>query len=651
MIKDFKSILTEIKQKDKDDVIKQYFVEKNLFTYLDKIDKSEAQIVIAATMSAGKSTLINALLGESLMPSKNEACTATICKIKDIDGKENFSALVKNENGNIIDEHNDLNADTLSKINDSGNDKFLTVEIEGDIKNISSENISVVLIDTPGPNNSQNDQHKEVTYNYIKDSNHKPLIIYLLDVTKLKTTDDKSVLEEIAEFIKDKGVSTEDRFLFVLNRIDDLDHEKESIETIIISTKKYLAETIGISNPKIFPISAEFARLCQSNQTGKLTRNEKLALRKYEDIFLPDADEEYAGIDIIKFAPILEKDKESLLKNLDSKDRLTQCLHRSGISALQLHIQKYIENVHETELGHDLLSNLIPHFDKLKNQVQGLTEKEKKAIKEDIKKIKKSEKVLNSKLEILTSKLSEISSKNNTIDKLKNRVEKDFGQIYTNLRDEEATKSQAYRARHIANKVIQNLEISLKSSVRLELDYDLKKKWIGIINIIKIDFDDFINDLDLSDKATSILSNDFHIILNSSNIYRVKTRRIVKTGEVEISTSTWWKPKSWFSFKKEEVWEIRDEYDLNKIYNELKIPELKLKVEGMLDNVNKNYNDNVNLYIKEGKKIVNTIESDFSQRTTPKLLDLQNNITEINQKTDNIKYDLQNYLEQINKCK
>ena len=43
------------------------------------------EVCVVATMSAGKSTLINAMLGSKLMPSKQEACTAIITRIKDED--------------------------------------------------------------------------------------------------------------------------------------------------------------------------------------------------------------------------------------------------------------------------------------------------------------------------------------------------------------------------------------------------------------------------------------------------------------------------------------------------------------------------------------------------------------------------------------
>ena len=42
-------------------------------------------MLVMATMSSGKSTLINALLGEHILPNKNEACTSKIYSIVDDD--------------------------------------------------------------------------------------------------------------------------------------------------------------------------------------------------------------------------------------------------------------------------------------------------------------------------------------------------------------------------------------------------------------------------------------------------------------------------------------------------------------------------------------------------------------------------------------
>ena len=55
----------ELKQPD---VVKAFNMAKS----------SDFEVNVVATMSAGKSTLINALLRQKLMPAKHEACTATI---------------------------------------------------------------------------------------------------------------------------------------------------------------------------------------------------------------------------------------------------------------------------------------------------------------------------------------------------------------------------------------------------------------------------------------------------------------------------------------------------------------------------------------------------------------------------------------------
>lgn len=54
-----------------------------------------------ATMSSGKSTLINALIDKKLMPVANMATTATIVRIIDTE-QDNFSAIAYDKNGKVI---------------------------------------------------------------------------------------------------------------------------------------------------------------------------------------------------------------------------------------------------------------------------------------------------------------------------------------------------------------------------------------------------------------------------------------------------------------------------------------------------------------------------------------------------------------------
>ena len=48
---------------------------------IDRKTYRNIEVFVMATMSSGKSTLINALLSKKLLPSSNEACTTTITKV------------------------------------------------------------------------------------------------------------------------------------------------------------------------------------------------------------------------------------------------------------------------------------------------------------------------------------------------------------------------------------------------------------------------------------------------------------------------------------------------------------------------------------------------------------------------------------------
>ena len=138
----------ELKQPD---VIKAFNMAKS----------SDFEVNVVATMSAGKSTLINALLRQKLMPAKQEACTATITEIKDNDG-DSFMAKVYDTNGNLIQTHPELSFEIMDSLN--SNPDVSRIRVEGNIPFVSSDDVALVLVDTPGPNNSRDPEHKAATY-------------------------------------------------------------------------------------------------------------------------------------------------------------------------------------------------------------------------------------------------------------------------------------------------------------------------------------------------------------------------------------------------------------------------------------------------------------------------------------------------------
>ena len=114
---------------DKESLISDIFreIQSGPFEELKKPDivkdfelanSSDFEVNVVATMSAGKSTLINALLQQKLMPSKQEACTATITEIKDNDSDQ-FKAKVYNSSGELIQTYYRLSLPVMESLNNN----------------------------------------------------------------------------------------------------------------------------------------------------------------------------------------------------------------------------------------------------------------------------------------------------------------------------------------------------------------------------------------------------------------------------------------------------------------------------------------------------------------------------------------------------
>lgn len=227
------------------------FRDPKLIRAFNNINNSIFPINVVATMSSGKSTLINALLGKKLMPSKNEACTATITEILDND-METFEAVVYDKDDVVLQEVPHLTYEVMNELND--NSEVSKIAAKGNIPFLDARSTALMLVDTPGPNNSQCEEHERTTYKAINnDSNN--LILYVLNGTQLSTNDDKRLLEYVAEQMKKGGKQVRDRFIFVINKMDCFNPEEEDIGKAIIAAKRYLG-AYGIEDPQIFPCSA-----------------------------------------------------------------------------------------------------------------------------------------------------------------------------------------------------------------------------------------------------------------------------------------------------------------------------------------------------------------------------------------------------------
>lgn len=338
------------------------FRDPKLTKAFENINKAVFPINVIATMSSGKSTLINALLRKKLMPSKNEACTATITEILDTDS-DKFIAAVYDGEDNLLQDVDDLTYELMNELND--NAQVSRICAEGNIPFLDARTTTLMLVDTPGPNNAQNQAHKNTTYRAINsDSNN--LILYVLNGTQLSTNDDASLLNYVAEQIKKGGKQARDRFLFVINKMDSFNPEEEDIAKAVQSAKRYLSG-YGIEDPQIYPCSAYTAlnirTYFENVDIDNLTKAEERQLPLAARDTLPMIDKfiEYECMHLEKYStlsPSAQKDLNYRLKNAqEDHDTKEQALIHCGIYSIEAAITAYVKKYAKTKKVKDLVES------------------------------------------------------------------------------------------------------------------------------------------------------------------------------------------------------------------------------------------------------------------------------------------------------
>ncbi|MEZ8644916.1 dynamin family protein [Vibrio cyclitrophicus] len=214
-------------------------------------------ILVAASMSAGKTSLINALLGKELLPTGNEATTAKVARIT-VGSKTKPSARAYSHSGSVFESTQAPCDEQIKLWNSSDEISAFDVVIPHSGNKRHSMLAGHTLIDTPGANNSRDNRHKEQFINAIKAYPKSP-ILYVLNATQLGTTDDAEIIRTIRETNPKQPV------IFALNKMDALDEEKgETAKHYVSLAHKYL-EGLGYKKPKIIPLMAQPALIAKKS--------------------------------------------------------------------------------------------------------------------------------------------------------------------------------------------------------------------------------------------------------------------------------------------------------------------------------------------------------------------------------------------------
>jgi GTPase Era involved in 16S rRNA processing len=206
------------------------------------------------------------------------------------------------------------------------------IHIRGDIPSIENFDKQLVLFDTPGPNNSQDKSHGELTKQILNDGK-SGLIIYLLNATQIGVDDDAQLLSMVEEAF---GQSNNHKdIVFVLNKADQFDEEDgESLKGIVSSVSNYV-EKHGFNTPIVIPVSAHAALLARKRSNNlPLTRKENRAFENYLD----HVDEGFP--DIGRYA----KSVDSISFDLEAASDEEKVIYYSGILILEKLLENKVKN-------------------------------------------------------------------------------------------------------------------------------------------------------------------------------------------------------------------------------------------------------------------------------------------------------------------
>lgn len=470
--------------------------DKRIIDAFEKAKNQTFEINVVATMSSGKSTLINALLGKKLMPAANEATTATIVSIID-EPHEEFNAVAFDEDGKMVKEIKSVDLKAMKSLNDD--QKVSHVELRGRIPFVKSTGMKLILVDTPGPNNSRDKNHEKLTYEMLANSD-KSLVLYVMNGQQLAINDEKIFLDWICDTMKNGGKQARERYIFAVNKLDNFkvaDDGADGIEKALNNVKASLEER-GIMYPNIFPVSALAALEKRTeDDEPEAIDNFRRKIKKYPSFHF-DSYYHYSHLPLTVHQRI-----DELLENVEGDDKLE--IH-TGIVSIEQAINQYVNKYARTTKVRDLVRSF-----KAKLKELAAIANLEKAIREDkSKKAELEKQIANIRKNIESAKSAQTISKN--IDKLdlKDDVEKQVISYINDLRNQinkiiakhgsSVEKSQALKE---CNMLEQQCK-AIPSQAMVKIEQILQKTFKETLNRIIDEYKKYLSDLNVGIKGSDL---------------------------------------------------------------------------------------------------------------------------------------------------
>lgn len=227
------------------------------------LDNEDLKVLVMGRFSSGKTTFLNAMLGDDILPMDVRPCTAVIGEIS---YSTNWDAVIFPKNGKApfkSERHELKNLITIKhKDGDAEECPFDKVIIKSPLK-ICEHGIQ--FIDSPGLDDPTS--HDEVTKSYLPNAD---AIIYCMAVSQAYTSHDKQAIEELRTL----GYTS---IIFVLTFFDQLEmndqmYEQNEAEKCKKHYTDILSKLTDIGNNGVFFVSSLAALKAKKNGNAELMK-------------------------------------------------------------------------------------------------------------------------------------------------------------------------------------------------------------------------------------------------------------------------------------------------------------------------------------------------------------------------------------------
>lgn len=286
-----KAYMNEIKEQDN-----KGMVPEEIIRYMENSLDPYFEIDVTAPVSAGKSTVQNALIGRRILPTSAAEKTAVITRVEIDNGMSDFTASSTLHSGKKEIHHERITQELISRLNDEKDPEDekgeralrALIELKGPSSQFKDCALNLILVDTPGGNSAMNTRNRAVMQKALESEN-KNMILFVFSHTTIAHKDTMYALKETAEIMKKglNGTMSQDRFLFVCTWCDRVTDELKKTETEI----RQVLNSCGIEHPNLFMTSALFVELLRTKEynermmsEGTPEFKERLSKKNLEDL-------------------------------------------------------------------------------------------------------------------------------------------------------------------------------------------------------------------------------------------------------------------------------------------------------------------------------------------------------------------------------